>query len=113
MVAIGRMPRKRKSLFKPVRTGFHDQAWNHFWMPVVAITISHGAALGRLARLLRGPAATHRTNHGEFLWRAVWDESWVLQQIALDTLRRLSRLPLRQRQCYLIIDDRRPSCPSG
>jgi hypothetical protein len=105
MITIGKMPRQCKSFFKPVRKGFHDQAWNHFWMLVVAITISHGSTLDRLAKLLRGPAATHRTNHGEFLWRSEWDESSVLQQIAWDTLRRVMRQGKQDERCYFIIDD--------
>jgi len=44
--------------------------------------ISHGATIDRLAEALRG--STHRTNHGEFLWRSSWDESIVMRQIALD-----------------------------
>jgi len=67
----------------------------------LAITIGHGSTIDRLARLLRG--STHRTKHGEFLWRSEWDESWVIQEIALDTLRRLRRK--KAGKCYLIVDE--------
>lgn len=65
------------------------------------LTISHGSTVERLAKLLRG--STHRTNHGEFLWRSDWSESAVIGQIALDTLRRLRRK--NGGKCYLIIDE--------
>lgn len=87
MVAIGKIPRPCTRFFNPVRKAFTRRARDHFWMLVLAVTISHGSAIDRLARLLRGPAAAHRTHHGGprgFLWRSDWDESWVLQQIALD-----------------------------
>jgi SRSO17 transposase len=103
MITIGKMPRKCKRFFRPARHRFHAQAWDHFWMLVLAISISHRATIDRLAKLLRG--ATHRTNHGEFLWRSDWDEGSVLREIALDTLRRLHQLPMRDPRCFLIIDD--------
>ena len=108
MVTIGKMPRKSKRFFRPVAGHFAFGGFEHFWQLVLALTISHAATIERLAELLRGPHATHRTNHGEFLWRSDWDESWVLQQIALDTLRRLDRLASRgvaDRRVYFIIDD--------
>ncbi len=55
----------------------------------------------RLVKTLR--ASTHRTNHGEFLWRSAWDQSWVIQASALDTLKRL--YSKKDRRCYFIIDD--------
>ena len=67
----------------------------------MAITISHGTTLDRLVKTLRG--STHRTNHGEFLWRNDWAESSVIRDMALDILKRLySR---KDRHCYFIIDD--------
>src|SRR3990172_8574890 len=112
MVTIGKMPRKSKRFFRPVAGHFAFGGFEHFWQLVLALTISHAATIERLAELLRGPHATHRTNHGEFLWRSDWDESWVLQQIALDTLRRLDRLASRgvaDRRVYFIIDERKHS----
>lgn len=83
--------------------GFAFGGFEHFWQLVIALTISHAGTIERLAQLLRGPDATHRTNHGEFLWRSDWDESAVLQQIALDTLRRLDRMGVRDKRCYFIV----------
>ena len=105
MVTVGKIPRQCTSFFKPVRNGFRGQALDHFWMLVLAISISHGSTIERLTKLLRGPAATHRSNHGEFLWRSDWNESWALQQIALDTLRRVMRQNKHDKCCYFIIDD--------
>lgn len=105
MVTIGQMPRGCKRFFRPVAGHFASASYGHFWRLVLAMCISHGATIDRLAALLRGPGATHRTNHGEFLWRSDWDESWVLQQIALDTLGQLKRQGGKDRRAYLILDD--------
>lgn len=101
MITIGNIPRKTKAFFEPIQKRFTHPAWKHFYGLVMAITIGHCSTIERLAKLLRG--STHRTNHGEFLWRNEWNESAVLQQIALDTLKRLRRK--NAGKCYLIIDD--------
>src|SRR5690606_33662201 len=54
-----------------------------------------------LVRLLRN--CTHRTNHGEFLWRSDWDESAVMQEIALDMLKSL--LSRKDKDLFFVIDD--------
>jgi len=101
MVTIGRMPRKIKGFFTPLESCFALRAWGHFWGLVLAMCISHGSTIDRLAKLLRG--STHRTNHGEFLWRSRWSEAAVIEEIALDTLKRLRRK--NGGPCYLIIDE--------
>lgn len=105
MFRIGQMPRRCKRFFHPLRGRFAYDGYGHFWRLVLAITISHGTTLDRLAALLRGPHTTHRTNHGEFLWRSDWDESWVLRAIALDLLRQLDRRGVKDKRVYFIIDD--------
>ena len=105
MITIGQMPRHCKRFFTPVKSHFHAGGFNHFWQLVLAIAISHGATIERLAKLLRGPQATHRTNHGEFLWRSDWDESWVIRQIALEAIKQLRRQGASDRRAYLILDD--------
>ena len=89
MITIGRIPAKTQVFFKGLARQFSAPAFRHFWGLVLAMTIGHAWTIERLAKLLRG--STHRTNHGEFLWRSDWSESAVLQQIALETLRRLRR----------------------
>ena len=101
MVTIDRIPNKARAFFRPLQKHFSDPAWGHFWALVMAITISHGSTIERLVKVLRG--STHRTNHGEFLWRSAWDQSWVVRAIALDTLKRL--YSKKDRRCYFIIDD--------
>ena len=101
MITIGRIPRKTQAFFNPLKEHFARPAWKHFCGLVMAITIAHCSTIERLSKLLRG--STHRTNHGEFLWRSGWNESSVIQQIALDTLRRLHRK--NGGKCYFIIDD--------
>jgi hypothetical protein len=101
MITIGKIPKKLKSFFKPIKQHFSQRAWEHFWALVMAITVSHGATIDRLAKALRG--STHRTNHGEFLWRSIWDNSIVMQQIALDML--LGLFTKKDRRLFFIIDD--------
>ena len=101
MITIGKVPQKVKCFFKPLKQHFAKNAWEHFWALVMAMTISHGATVDRLAKALRG--STHRTNHGEFLWRALWDESVVMQNIALDMLRSLQTK--KDRSVFFIIDE--------
>ena len=101
MIAIGKIPKKAQVFFRPLRQHFSQAAWGHFWGLVLALTISHGSTIGRLAKTLRG--STHRTNHGEFLWRSVWDGPLVIQQIALHTLKRL--YTKKDRHLFFIIDD--------
>jgi hypothetical protein len=101
MITIGKIPRKTQAFFKGLAGQFSDRVFRHFWGLVLAMTIGHASTIERLAKLLRG--STHRTKHGEFLWRSDWSESAVLQQIALDTLRRLHRRD--GGTCYLILDE--------
>ena len=101
MITIGRIPRRTQAFFRPLRNCLAGPAWGHFCGLVMAITVGHCSTIERLVALLRG--STHRTNHGEFLWRSVWDESAVAQQIALDMLKSLYRKD--GGPCYLILDD--------
>jgi len=101
MFTIDKIPKKVKKFFRPLQGYFTEPAWGHFWALVMAITVSHGATLDRLVKTLRD--STHRTNHGEFLWRSAWDESWVIRKIALDTLKRL--YSQKDRHLFFIIDD--------
>jgi len=101
MITIGQIPRKTQGFFKAVTGQFSARAFRHFWGLVLAMTIGHSSTIERLAKLLRG--STHRTKHGEFLWRSDWSESSVLQEIALDSLRRLRRK--RGGPCYFILDE--------
>jgi len=64
------------------------------------IMFSRSSTIDRLTELLCG--SMPRTNHGEFLWRSSWDESAVMQQIALDML---SSLYHKGGNCYMVIDD--------
>jgi len=101
MITIGKIPKKLQSFFRPLRQHFPQRPWQHFWALVMAITISHAATIDRLAKALRG--STHRTNHGEFLWRSIWNQSQVMQNIALDML--LSLFRKKDPYLFFIIDD--------
>jgi SRSO17 transposase len=101
MITIGQIPRKLQSFFKPVKKQVSEHVYSYFWSMVLSICISHGSTIDRLVRLLRN--STHRTNHGEFLWRSVWDESIVMQQIAMDML--LDLYTRKDRNLFFIIDD--------
>jgi hypothetical protein len=95
-------PTKRPAFFRPLQDHFSRPAWSHFCGLVLAMAVGHRSTMARLSELLR--STTHRTNHGEFLWRSVWDETLVMQQIALDLLQSLWRNG-KDNSCYLILDD--------
>ena len=101
MITIGKIPRKLQSFFKPVKRQVSEHVYSYFWSMVLSICISHGSTIDRLVKALRN--STHRTNHGEFLWRSIWDQSIVMQQIALDML--LSLFTKKDRHLFFIIDD--------
>ena len=101
MITIGKIPKKLQSFFKPVKKQVSEHVYRYFWSMVLSICISHGSTIDRLVKSLRN--ATHRTNHGEFLWRSNWDDSVVMQQIALDMLRSLFRK--KDKHLFFIIDD--------
>jgi hypothetical protein len=101
MITIGRIPRKLQAFFRSVADRFTPPAFRHFWSLVLAITVAQVTTLARLVQLLRD--TTHRTNHGEFLWRSRWSGSAVMEQIALDLLRSLQKR--NAGPCYLILDD--------
>jgi SRSO17 transposase len=101
MITIGKIPRKLQSFFKPIKRQISEHVYRYFWSMVLSICISHGSTIDRLVKSLRN--TTHRTNHGEFLWRSNWDESIVMQQIALDMLRSL--FTKRDKHLFFIIDD--------
>ena len=100
MLTIGHIPTVLSSFFRPHRRRLPKRAWPHFWGLVLAMAMATEHTIERLNALLRNH--THRTNDGEFLWRSVWDESWVIREIALDTLKRLRR---KGEPLYLILDD--------
>ena len=101
MITIGKIPKKVKSFFKPVKKQVSEHVYNYFWSFVLSICISNGCTIDRLVKSIRN--TTHRTNHGEFLWRSIWDESAVMQQIALDML--LNIYTKKDNDLFLIIDD--------
>ena len=101
MITIGKVPKRLHSFFKPVKKQVSEHVYSYFWSMVLSVCISHGSTIDRLVKLLRN--STHRTNHGEFLWRSNWDESTVMQQIALDMLRSL--FTKKDKHLFFIIDD--------
>ena len=100
MYTIDRIPTVCRSLFRPLRQNFDKPGWPHFWGLVMGIAMATEHTIERLNALLRNH--THRTNDGEFLWRSEWDESRVIREIGLDTLRPLHR---KGERLYLILDD--------
>jgi SRSO17 transposase len=101
MITIGIIPQKIQRFFKPIKKNISEHVYGYIWSMVLSICISHGCTIDRLVKRLRD--RTHRTNHGEFLWRSQWDESAVMQQIALDMLRSLFNK--KDKHLFLIIDD--------
>jgi len=101
MITIGKIPKKLQGFFNPVKKQVSEHVYGYFWSMVLSMCISHGSTIDKLVKLLRN--STHRTNHGEFLWRSIWDESIVMQQIALDML--TSLFNKKDRHLFFIIDD--------
>jgi SRSO17 transposase len=101
MITIGKIPKKLQRFFRPVKKQVSEHVYGYLWSMILSICISHGCTIDRLVKSLRN--RTHRTNHGEFLWRSNWDESTVMQQIALDMLRSLFNK--KDRHLFFIIDE--------
>jgi SRSO17 transposase len=101
MTNIGKIPRKRQGFFKPSKKQVSEHVYGYFWSMVLSICVSHGSTIDKLVKSLRN--STHRTNHGEFLWRSIWYESVVTQQIALDMI--TSLFNKKDRHLFFIIDD--------
>ncbi len=101
MITIGKIPQKVKTFFKPIKNNVSAHIYYYYCNLVVAICISHGSTIQRLVNLLRG--STHRTNHGEFLWRSEFDEMAVVAAQAMGMLKKLYKKGCKD--CLLIIDD--------
>ena len=101
MLTIGKIPEKVKFFFKPAKNMVSAHVYSYFSSLVIAICISHSSTIQRLVDLLRD--STHRTNHGEFLWRSSFDEAAVVQAQAGQQLKRLYKKGCHD--CMLIIDD--------
>ena len=101
MITIGKIPKKVQSFFNPTRNALSAHVYTYYCNFVMAICISHGSTIQRLVNLLRN--STHRTNHGEFLWRSNFDQAAVAHRQAIWMLRKLYKKGCKQ--CLLIIDD--------
>lgn len=101
MITIGKIPQKVKTFFQPIQSHVSAHVYAYYCRLVLAVCLSHGSTIERLVSLLRG--SSHRTNHGEFLWRSRFDEAAVVQTEALALLKRLYKKGIQD--CLLIIDD--------
>jgi SRSO17 transposase len=101
MITIGKIPQKVKAFFQPNKNKVSAHVYSYYCNLVLAICISHRSTIGRLVTLLRN--TTHRTNHGEFLWRSEFDEMAVVGIQAKAVLKRLYHKKCND--CLLILDD--------
>jgi len=101
MITIGKIPRKVKAFFKPTQETVSAHVYSYYCNFVLAMCISHGSTIDQLVKRLRN--STHRTNHGEFLWRSEFDERAVVRDEAGGMLKRLYKKGCKN--CLLIIDD--------
>jgi hypothetical protein len=101
MLTIGNIPQKVKPFFRPLKKILSAHVYSYYCNLAVAICLSHGSTIDRLVAFLRN--RTHRTNHGEFLWRSDFDEMAPVRSQAKATLRRLYQKGCKD--CLLIIDD--------
>ena len=72
MITIGKIPQKVKTFFKPTKNNVSAHVYSYYCNLVIALCVSHSSTIDKLVKLLRG--STHRTNHGEFLWRSEFSE---------------------------------------
>jgi len=101
MLTIGKIPQKATVFFKPTKRSVSAHVYSYYCRLVLAMCISHGSTIERLVKCLRN--TTHRTNHGEFLWRSKFDEISIVGQQATGMLKRLYKKGCKD--CLLIIDD--------
>jgi len=101
MITIGKIPQKVKAFFKPIKNNVSVHIYSYYCNLVIAICISHGTTIDKLVKLLRN--STHRTNHGEFLWRSKFNEKDVVKSQAMAILKRIYKKGCKD--CMLIIDD--------
>jgi hypothetical protein len=101
MITIGKIPEKVKFFFKPLKHDVSAHVYSYYSNLVMAICISHASTIQRLVNLLRD--STHRTNHGEFLWRNTFDEMAVIGTQAMTMLKKLYKKGCSD--CLLIVDD--------
>jgi len=101
MITVSKIPQKVNPFFKPIKRNFSAHVYSYYAGLVTAMCISHAHTIDRLVKLLRN--TTHRTNHGEFLWRSVFDEKAIVQDQAIRMLKRLYTKGCKH--CLLIIDD--------
>jgi SRSO17 transposase len=101
MITIGKIPQKVKTFFQPIQRNVSAHIYHYYCNFVMAICVSHRSTIQRLVALLRD--STHRTNHGEFLWRSEFDARAVVQGQASGILKRLYKK--RCKDCLLILDD--------
>jgi len=101
MLTIGKIPKKVKDFFRPMKNNISAHVYSYYCNLVMAICLSHGSTIDKLVKILRD--STHRTNHGEFLWRSQFDEMAVVAAQAVWLLKRLYKK--RCKDCLLIIDD--------
>ncbi len=101
MITIGKIPKKVQTFFKPTRNALSAHVYTCYCNLVMATCISHGSTIQRLVNLLRN--STHRTNHGEFLWRSEFDEMAVVGTQANAALKKLYKKG--SKHCMRIIDD--------
>ena len=101
MITIGKIPQKVKAFFQPNKNRVSAHVYSYYCNLVLAICLSHRSTIGRLVTLLRN--ATHRTNHGEFLWRSEFDARAIVNGQAGGILKRLYHK--RCKDCLLLLDD--------
>ena len=105
MITIGKIPQKVKTFFRPIRRQVSAHVYSYYSNLVLAMCLSPRSTIQRLVALLRD--TSHRTNHGEFLWRSEFDAMAVVKEQASGILKRLYKK--RCKDCLLILDDTQTS----
>lgn len=101
---ICRLPSFLQPFFSPARRSLSKPRFKHLWTLVVAVVINlRSAKLVHLSALT--PGSGHRTRHGAFLSHSDWDAPALVEDAALDLLRRMRPQP--GEVIELVLDDTR------
>lgn len=100
-MTINNIPQKVDSFFQSIQQNVSVHVYTYYCYLIMALHLSHSGTIQQMVNRLRN--SFHRANHGEFLWRSVFDERTVAQTQVLVILKRLYKKNCKH--CLLIIDD--------
>jgi len=101
VMTFSNIPHKVDSIFKSIRLNVSSHVHTYYCYLIMALHLSYSGTIQQIVNRLRN--SFHRTNHGEFLCRSVFDGRAVVQTQALAMLKHSYKKYCKY--CLLIIDD--------